>query len=391
MVENKKIIISCSNAASLINFRGKLIQTLIAKNEIYVITPYIADVITRNELKSMGVIINETDLDRNSISIISDFCYMYQLYMIIKSIKPDIFFAYTLKPVIYGCIVSTVCNIRNINGMLTGLGYTFTDSSNRFSSYLTRQLMTFCFQINKRIKVIFQNNDDRQELIDRKIISEKNPSFVVDGSGVDLSFYSYSAPDISKINFLMVSRLLKSKGVEEFYQAAAMLKVKYPHVKFTLAGGYEPGAQDSIDETLYEKIESGVVIDHLGWINNVRGQIEESTTVVLPSFYREGVPRSLLEALAIGRPIITTDMIGCKETICTTPGYENGFCIPIRSTESLFERMEHLIKHPDEIVFLGKNGRLLAERRFDVHKVNKRMIEIFGMNTLTGTGLLMKN
>ena len=391
MIVDKKIVISCSNSGSLINFRGQLIKTLLERNKVYVITPRISDPQIKEALLELGVSVYEINLKRNSISIFYDFLYLLDLYRIIKRLEPDVFFAYTFKPVVYGAFVTSFFRIENVIGMLTGLGYSFSESANGVLSFITRQVLGLSFRFNRKMKIILQNADDLRELVGRDIIGKHNYAFVVDGSGVDLAHYNYSLPDVTNINFIMVSRLLNSKGVKEYFQAASILKHKYPEVTFTLAGGYEKGGIDSIEEDLFNEIKTGNVVQYLGWVNDIRYYLQKSTTVVLPSFYREGVPRSLLEALAMGRPIITTDTIGCKETICTTPGYENGFCIPIRSTESLFERMEHLIKHPDEIVFLGKNGRLLAERRFDVHKVNKRMIEIFGMNTLTGTGLLVKN
>ena len=376
MVINKKIVISCSNAGSLINFRGRLIEILLKNNIVHVIAPVIEDDI-KKKLLDLGVNVHETSLNRNSISLYSDLKYITQLFRIIRRVKPDMFFAYTFKPIVFGSMVATLCKVDNIIGMLTGLGYSFTDSSNKFASLIVQQTLKFSLRFNKNLKIIFQNKDDYQELIDKRIISLRSKAFVVNGSGVDLSHYSYSAPDILKINFIMMSRLIKSKGINEYYQAATVIKKKYPHVKFNLAGGYQKGSTDSIDDELFSKIKANDVIEYHGWVADIRGLIKESTTVVLPSFYREGVPRSLLEGLAMGRPIITTDMIGCKETICNLPGKENGFTVPVQDVSSLISKMEYLINNPQEMIILGKNGRLLAEEKFDVEKVNQRMIEIF--------------
>ncbi len=377
MLSNKKIIISCSNAGSLINFRGKLIEALLLQNRVFVVTPLITNAEIKRQLSEMGVVIFETGLDRNNITVLSDLNYIVKICKIIKKVKPDIFFSYTLKPVVYGSVAATFCGVKNITGMLTGLGYSFTDSAGRLSNFITKKLMTLSFGLNRNLKIIFQNKDDHQELLDEGILSKASRTYIVDGSGVDLNHYNFTEPDLSKINFLMVSRLLKSKGVNEFYEAACIIKKKYPQVQFTLAGGYEGDVPDSIDEAVFNRITSEGVVNPLGWISDVKAKIRESTTVVLPSFYREGIPRSLLEALAMGRAIITTDMIGCRETVSIVPGKENGFCVPIKNSAALAEKMEFLINHPEKIKEFGKNGRTLAEERFDVEKVNARMLEIF--------------
>jgi glycosyltransferase involved in cell wall biosynthesis len=376
MLKNKKIIISCSNAASLINFRGRLIETLVMQNMVYVITPVIESSLTREKLLEMGVQIFETDLNRNSISVVLDLKYTYQVFRILREVKPDLFFAYTFKPIIFGTIMATLCRVPNINAMLTGLGYSFTPTAKKSSSFIIQNLLKFSLRLNKNLKVIFQNSDDYNEL-EKSIISSKTKAFVVNGSGVDLTHYEFSVPDVSNITFLMMSRLIKSKGVYEYFEAASIIKKKYSHVKFVLAGGYKKGETDCIDEDLFNKIENGVIIDYLGWVTDIRSQIKQSTTVVLPSFYREGVPRSLLEALAMGRSIITTEMIGCKETIDHTAGKVNGFTIPVKDAASLASKMEYLITNPSVLIEMGKNGRILAEEKFDVEKVNTHMIEIF--------------
>lgn len=373
---NKKIIISCTNAESLINFRGRLIETLLENNQVYAITPFISDEKTREKLLNMGVKLYELEIDRNGVSILLDLGYTYKVIKIIKEIKPDIFFAYTFKPVIFGTIAATMCRVKNVNAMLTGLGYSFSVASDNFLTSMSKKMLRFSFKLNKNLKIIFQNVDDYQELLDKNIISKQNKTFVVNGSGVDLSYFKYVTPNVNKIQFVMFSRLIKSKGVIEFYEAACIIKNKYPEIKFVLAGGYKSGSTDSIDEELFAKIKNDGIVEYLGWITDVRPCLEESSAVILPSFYREGVPRSLLEGLAMGRPVITTNLIGCKETVCTIPGKENGFLISARDTRALVSKLEYLIKNTDKIVEMGKNGRSFAEEKFDVEKVNEHMLRI---------------
>ena len=378
---SKKIIISCSSTGSLVNFRGKLIEELVKNNQVYVFTPKIRDKKLLNQLNDLGVTICENNLMRNNVSVLGDIQYMMQLHKIIKRVKPDIFFSYTFKPIIFGSMVASYCGVKGIVAMLTGLGYNFTESAkNSTVGKITHKLLRFSLNSSDRVKVVFQNADDYRELIESKIIDNQSKTFIVNGSGVDLTRYEYSVPDTSRINFLMMARLIKAKGVREYYEAAKTIREKYPQVTFTLIGFWETHGIDSIDEELYEKIKSNEVIEFHGWVDDVRPFIKASSVVVLPSFYREGIPRSVQEGMAMGRAIITTDMVGCKETVNPDPEYPNGFLIPTQNVEALVEKMEYFINNPDEIVRFGKNGRKFTEEKFDVNKVNKHMLEILEIN-----------
>lgn len=219
MTENrKKVLIACDSSRSLLDFRGKLIEELIKKNDVYVFTPKISQQHVKERLKEMNVTVCENTLNGSNVSIFSDLKYILKLYNLIRKIKPDIFFPYTFKPVIYGTMVARLCKIDCITPMLTGLGYNFTDSSSKSKlvSSITKFLLKFSLSANKRIRVIFQNKDDYNKLLECKIIGAKHQAFVVNGSGVDLSHYDYSEPEISQISFLMISRLINSKGSTSF-------------------------------------------------------------------------------------------------------------------------------------------------------------------------------
>jgi glycosyltransferase involved in cell wall biosynthesis len=375
--KSKKIIISCSATGSLVNFRGKLIEELVKNNQVYVFTPKIRDNNLLVQLNNLGVTICENNLLRNNVSIWGDIQYILQLRKIIKAVKPDIFFAYTFKPIIFGSIIASFCGVKGIVAMLTGLGYNFTDSAKKSTvGRITHKLLRFSLKSSGRVKVVFQNQDDYKELIDYKIIDNNSKAYIVNGSGVDLSRYEYSVPDTNNISFLMMARLIKAKGVREYYEAASILKQKYPHVRFTLIGFYETTGIDSIDTDLYEQIRSNKILEFHGWVDDVRPFIKDSSVVVLPSFYREGIPRSVQEGMAMGRAIITTDAIGCKETVNPDKENPNGFLIPIKDVSALVEKMEYFINKPQEIIRFGENGRKYTEEKFDVNKVNKHMLEI---------------
>ncbi len=381
MSDKKKIIISCSTPGSLINFRGRLIEELVKKHHVFVFTPKITEERHRITLEKLGVTIFENNLSRNSVSILGDVQYLFRLRGIIKKIKPDIFFAYTFKPIIFGIWLASRLKVKGIVAMLTGLGYNFTDSAKGSTiGRITQQLLRLSLQSDKRVKIVFQNQDDYKELIENNIINNDSKTFIVNGSGVDLSHYERSDPDLKTKGFVMMARLINAKGVGEYYRAAKIIKEKYPNIKFTLLGGYHPTGVDCISEELLEKIKSNGIVEYHGWVTDVRPFIKSASAVVLPSYYREGVPRSLLEGLAMGRAIISTDWVGCKETVNQDPANSNGFLVPTKDVVALAEKIEFLINNPSEIVRLGRNGRKYAEEKFDVFKVNKQMLEILESN-----------
>jgi glycosyltransferase involved in cell wall biosynthesis len=173
----------------------------------------------------------------------------------------------------------------------------------------------------------------------------------------------------------MIARLINAKGINEFYEAAKIIKKRYPAVSFDLIGPYDDNI-DAISIDLFNKIKSDGIINYIGLITDVRPFIHNSSVVVLPSYYGEGVPRCILEGMAMGRAIITSNSVGCKETINPDLKKTNGFLVPIKNVRELISKMEHYIRHPDDIVRFGANGRDYAEEKFDVNKVNQQMLKI---------------
>ena len=375
MPDKKKILISCSAPGSLIQFRGKLIEELLKNHIVYVFTPEITNETMRLKLTQMGVIIYENNLQRNNISITSDLKYIVALGKVIRKIKPDVFFSYTFKPLIFGSIVASLFRVKTKVAMLTGLGYNFADEAKSLSKLITQRLLRFSLKFNSGLKVVFQNVDDYNELLQRNIISKQTKTYIVNGSGVDLDFYKYSKPDIEEIKFLLIARLIKAKGVEEFHEAAKIIHRKYPLVKFSIVGPFNDNQIDSINFDLYHEIVNSDFIDYTGWVEDVRPFIEKTSVVVLPS-YREGTPRSVLEGMAMGRAIITTDTAGCRQTINNDPNLMNGYLVPVKSITELVSKMESLILNPADIVQFGINSRTFVEQKFDVHQVNKEMLRI---------------
>jgi glycosyltransferase involved in cell wall biosynthesis len=377
----KKVLIACDSSRTLLEFRGKLIEELLNKNDVYVFTPRISQQHVRERLKIMNVTVYENELNGSNVSIFSDLKYIVQLYKVIKEIKPDIFFPYTFKPVIYGTIVAKLCKIGCITPMLTGLGYNFTDKSakKRLVTSITKILLKFSLGVNKRLRIIFQNKDDYQKLVSSGIIGLKHQAFVVNGSGVDLTDYTYSVPETKSISFLMISRLINAKGIKEFYEAAKLIRQKFPQAVFKLIGSYDANI-DAIDHELYDRIRSGTVLQYIGQVDDVRPYIKDASILVLPSYYGEGVPRCILEGMAMGRAVITCDSVGCRETVNPSAKQRNGFLIPIKNISALAAKMEYYIRHTKNILTYGLNGRKFAEQKFDVNLVNADMLKIMELN-----------
>lgn len=377
MRSRKKILIACDSYRTLLGFRGKLMEALLIHHELALFTPKIHHPEIRNKLHRMGIEIYENSLDGSNVSVFSDLKYMLNLYQVIRQVKPDTFFPYTLKPVIYGSIIARICSVKHIVPMLTGLGYNFMGGNNKtpLIKKMVRKLLEFSLKVNANGHLILQNKDDFETLMHQGIISRDTKVHIVNGSGVDLSHYMFSKPDSDKLTFLMIARLINAKGIREFFEAAARIKSIFPQTTFKLIGPYDPNI-DAIDEDLFDKINSGDIVEYLGEVSDVRIHIKESSVIVLPSYYGEGIPRCLLEAMAMGRAIITCDSVGCRETIDLSDKSQNGFLVPAKNVEVLTEKIQHFIKNPSDTHLFGKNSRAFARKKFDVNKVNRKMLEI---------------
>jgi glycosyltransferase involved in cell wall biosynthesis len=371
----QKILIACDSSKSLMDFRGKLIEELVKQHKVYVFTPRILQPYVREKLISMKVGIYENELKGSNVSIYSDIRYIIRLYKVMRQLRPDIFFPYTFKPVIYGTVLAKLFRIKRITPMLTGLGYNFTQKAkNGVISTITRSLLKFSLARNKHLKIIFQNKDDYQTLLQHKILTARHKVFMVNGSGVDLEHYVYTEPDVENISFLMISRLINAKGIYEYYEAARNIRLRFPDVEFKLIGSYDSNV-DAISPDLYNKIKNGKIIQYMGNVDDVRPHIKDASVVVLPSYYGEGVPRCLLEGMAMGRAIITSDSVGCRETV-EAVSQINGSLVPVKNIPELVSKIEFYLNNREVINTYGLNGLAYAKRKFDVHLVNTEMLKI---------------
>ncbi len=366
----KFMLISPKNR-TVYNFRGDLIKEIQKSGYDVIVTGPNED--NLDKIKALGVEFKKIDLDKNSVGIFNNIKYYLELKKLLKNEKPDIVLSYTIKPVIFGSLAAKKANIDKIYSLITGLGqvYATNDLKTKIIRFICGIAYKRVFKYNK--KIIFQNKDDLNECVSRKYLL-KEKCEVVDGSGVNLE--RFRKTELPKGNtFLMVSRMLKTKGVQEYLEAARIVKMKYPETKFLYVGSTENMSSYVKKEEVDKYINAGI-IEYCEQTEDVPSMIMKSTVFVLPSYYREGIPRTLLEALAMARPIITTDSIGCRETV---KDGKNGFLIPVRNVNALEEKMIYMIEHREELEKMAEESYEYCKERFDVNIINKKMLEIMNI------------
>ncbi|GHA22892.1 glycosyltransferase family 4 protein [Oceanisphaera arctica] len=370
-----KMLIIAGAARSLTGFRKPLIQALLDKGlTVHAAAPELtADSVTTIELNAMGVITHNIPMARTGVSPGADIKTLFSLWQLMRKVKPTHMLGYTIKPVIYGSFAAWLARVQHRFALITGLGYSFQENSYDTKRSRVRVIAQSLYRISLRRcqTVFFQNSDDEALFKELTIVSAKQNTVVVNGSGVNLNEYPHTpTPGYKYPKFLFVGRLLGDKGVREYAAAAALVKSKYPEVEFDLVGSIDinPAAIDQSE--LDGWIKDGR-LNYIGRLKDVKPRVAACSVFVLPS-YREGTPRAVLEAMSIGRAIITTDTAGCRETIVAG---SNGYLVPVRNADALAKAMLHFIEQPELIYQMGLCSREIAEEKYDVHKVNKQMLK----------------
>jgi glycosyltransferase involved in cell wall biosynthesis len=374
-----KILIVSSLASSLINFRGHLIAALQANGlNVHVAAPNLGPHHPiRLQLQGMGVTVHQVPLSGSGMAPLVELRAILALLRLMRRITPDIVFSYTIKPIIYGTLTAWLVRVPQRVALITGLGYAFQIT--REPSLLLRAVRcAYGLALAQAHLVFFQNKDDLALSREVGILSARTLAFVVNGSGVDLVKFPFQPLPHSAftgaLRFLFIGRLLVDKGVREYVAAAEMLKHTNPKVKCAMVGLLDDNPSSISQEELDAWIADNNV-EYLGGLEDVRPALEQCSVLVLPS-YREGVPRAVLEAMATGRAIITTDAPGCRETV--TNG-DNGFLVPVQDSKALAAAMRNLIDQPTLLGTMGKRSRRIAEQKFDVHEVNTFMLKKMGL------------
>lgn len=372
----KHVLIVASHAPSLVNFRGPLLRGLLKAGRLVSVAAPNIDSVLRSKLENIGIKVHETPLQRNGFGVLNDLQYYRSLFRLICEHQPDIVLTYTIKPNIWGAFAAKRAGVRSFS-LVTGLGFAFSGSGptsglkTRMIGHVARALYRKAAECNE--KVIFQNPDDREDFISSGCLRDRSKAALVDGSGVDLEYYA-RAPVVYSPVFLMIARLLVSKGVLEYADAAQQLRTRHPNARCLLVGPHD-GGPDAVNPDLIERWQTENSVEYLGSAEDIRPLIAQSAVYVLPS-YREGTPRSVLEAMAMGRPIVTTDAPGCRETVIEG---ENGFLVPVRDSAALAEAMSKFIADPSLIETMGHRSYEIVRNRYDVHKVNASMLKIIDL------------
>lgn len=372
----KEIIAIIGNSSeSLINFRSDLIKRWSELGyKVIVFTPDLnKDYKSKINSLNSNVYVNKYHLNRVGINPFKDLYSIFDLYNKLKKEKPNYIFSYTIKPVIYSSIISYFINLKGMYSLIPGLGYAF--SKGDFKSKLINKMAVNLYKyfLENNDKVFFQNPDDRNLFVERNLIN-KEKTVLINGSGVNIDEFHKTPPIKEKLRFLVMARVLKSKGIKEFIEAAKIIKNKYQDVEFDLLGSPGKGP-DAFDINVIKEASNDDIINYWGRQENVKPYIKKCSVYILPS-YREGTPRSVLESMSMGKPIITTDVPGCRETVMNGV---NGFLIPPKDSVSLARKIEHFIKNKEDIINMGKKSREIAEKKYDVHKVNEIIIKEMGL------------
>ena len=370
-----KILIIGALPSSIYNFRKDLIKALISNGaKVYTMTGTSTEE-ERNKIRSLGVKHTDYYINRVNINPLRELITLFSIYFKIKSLCPDIVLAYTIKPIIWTGIISLFFKRRwNLFCLVEGLGYAFQKGG------VKRLIISFFAHILYRIsvysatKVIFLNVDNANYFI-KKGITNSNKTEIIDGIGVDSEHYDLRPIPAEGFTFLCIARLLGDKGLREYYEAANRVKEKYPSVIFKLIGSLDNSPDAISKKELDSWTDSGLLV-HQYIAEDVRLEIELCNVFVLPS-YHEGMPRSVMEAMSMGRPILTTNVAGCKETVIDG---RNGLLAEARNVDDLVDKMLWLIENKDSISDMGKTSRQIVMSRFEEGLINSKLLKILYSN-----------
>ncbi len=367
-----KIAVMGGTSESIWTFRRELILRLLASGHDALVIA--CDGRAEKKITGIGAKFRRVSIRPQGINPFKEAASLMELARLLKYEQPDFLFLYAIKHAVYGSLASLLIPRCRVFSFITGLGYVFSGSSFRQQALKAIVLILLKLALLRNKEVFFLNPDDAAKFR-RLLLVAPERHVVLNGEGVDLKHFSQAPLPEGPVSFLLISRMLKQKGVGEFAASARILKSKYPEARFVMAGPFDknPGV---ISESAARGWEKEGLIEYAGEVADVRPLIMDSSVYVLPSYYGEGIPRSILEAMAMGRPIITCDLPGCRETV---EEGRNGFFVLAKNSSELANVMERFIIMPDTIKGMGKRSRLMAEQKFDSEKVNDIILRTAGL------------
>lgn len=358
-----KIFLLVTKSETVLTFRKRLIHKLLQNGHTVGVIAHDAD--RAADIAALGVKFYCVEQDNRGLNPFSILQYQRKIRQILGQEKPDMVFTFQLKPNTFGVLAARAAGAPKIFCMVEGAGDVFINQSLKWKLVRFVVCLLYRWAFRYAGRVFFLNRDDLAEFTGRKLVDPQKCE-VINGIGVDLEHFACK-PVKNRRTFLMVARMLKTKGIWDYCKCARLVRQKYPDAVF-----HYLGAEGSVTlEDIREYLEDGSIC-YLGTTRDVRPYLEDCTALVLPS-YREGVPMSVMEAESVGRGIITCDTVGCRDTV--TDGY-NGYLVPCKDYEALAQKCCYLIENPEEAVRMGENSRRFAEERFDQRKINQKLVEI---------------
>lgn len=346
---------------------------LSAQKAGYDVTIVTKDTGKKSVIEASGLKVIDLPMNRSGQNIIEEVHTCWFLYRLYRHEKPDIVHHVGLKTILWGTLAAKLAKVHGVVNAVSGLGIFFSEENKSLVSKLLPKVLRFSHH-RKKLAVIFQNNEDESLFLKNGIVKEEQ-AFMIKGSGVDLNLYCYTPePENRKVRVLFTARMIVEKGVFVLVDAALRLKEQYKDkVEFLLCGGLDDNPK-AIKEEELKAVCDGGYIQWLGYRTDVLELLKSCHIVAFPSYYKEGLPKSLIEATAVGRPIVTTNSIGCKETV--VDGY-NGYLIPVKDSDTLAERLKILFEDEGLRRNMGRNSRMLAEKDFSIENVIQKHLEIY--------------
>ena len=364
-----KILVIGTACWTFEKFRGSLLKKLVLQGHEVIAIGTNRDLVSNEFLESIGVSYYDVNFDRSRFDVFSMFASISKILRIFHNHKPDACLAYFLKPIAIATIAKLFCPFR-LTSLIEGLGHTFTGNKPTIFRWFVKSFLKCTLRFSD--KIIFLNNRDKEELFPSKDSESVENILVLPGIGVDLNYYEFSAMPQSPLNFLFLSRLLKAKGLIEFINSAHEMQKSKSMATFSVYGQVDDSIH-GVESKVLEKMDASGVIDYGGVVHDVREVIKSCHVLVLPTFYREGLPRCIQEAMAMGRPVITTDFSGCSEIIKEKV---NGLIVPSQNVVALINAMEWFCSNKDRIKGFGIESRNSAERFFDCEKSDQILSNI---------------
>ncbi|WP_280545710.1 glycosyltransferase family 4 protein [Halomonas sp. 11-S5] len=360
------------NARSLIANRGDLIREMQARGHAVAAAVPRADYLP--EVEQLGIPIIPLEMSRASLAPWQDLRTLAALWQVMRRLRPRVVLGYTVKPVVYGSLAARLAGVPCSFSLITGLGLAYGEARTR-RARLLRSLVSSLYRagLAGNRAVFFQNPDDQAEFLTRGIISPGLRTVRVNGSGVNLEEYPRCPLPDGPMLFLYVGRLLRDKGVDQFVAAAERLKPVFPEARFVVVGPHDPDLPHACPAGEVAAWHERGIVEFIGGVRDVRPWLSRCHVFVFPSTYREGIPRCVLEAMATGRAIVTTDAPGCRETVLPD---DNGILVPPRDVPALAAALQGLLEAPEQVARMGAASRRLAAERFDVRRVNRAMLEV---------------